>query len=73
MRKSLRYGALGAFFLGLCVAFCLEYFDSHVKTPEQIKAELGIPFLGLVPLVPKQDVIGPLVRADVASDQAEKL
>lgn len=50
VRKNLRYGALGAMFLGLCVAFCLEYFDSHVKTPGQIKTELGLPFLGLVPL-----------------------
>lgn len=70
VRKNLRYGALGAFFLGLCVAFCLEYFDSHVKTPEQIKTELGLPFLGLVPLVPKQGVTGPLVSAEVASDHS---
>jgi succinoglycan biosynthesis transport protein ExoP len=65
VRKNLRYGALGAFFLGLCVAFCLEYFDSHVKTPEQIKTELGLPFLGLVPLVTSRpDVAAPLVRSD---------
>lgn len=50
VRKNLRYGGLGALFLALCVAFCLEYFDSRVKTPEQIKTELGLPFLGLVPL-----------------------
>lgn len=70
VRKNLRYGALGAFFLGLCVAFCLEYFDSHVKTPEQIKTELGLPFLGLVPLVPKQELPGPLVQADSASSRS---
>ena len=71
VRKNLRYGALGAFFLGLCVAFCLEYFDSHVKTPEQIKTELGLPFLGLVPLVNAREVVGsPLVQADSASERA---
>ena len=71
VRKNLRYGALGAFFLGLCVAFCLEYFDSHVKTPEQIKTELGLPFLGLVPLVNAREVVGsPLVQADVTSERA---
>jgi succinoglycan biosynthesis transport protein ExoP len=71
VRKNLRYGALGAFFLGLCVAFCLEYFDSHVKTPEQIKIELGLPFLGLVPLVNAREVVGsPLVQADIASERA---
>jgi succinoglycan biosynthesis transport protein ExoP len=71
VRKNLRYGALGAFFLALCVAFCLEYFDSHVKTPEQIKTELGLPFLGLVPLVNAREVVGsPLVQADSASERA---
>jgi polysaccharide biosynthesis transport protein len=71
VRKNLRYGALGAFFLGLCIAFCLEYFDSHVKTPEQIKTELGLPFLGLVPLVNAREVVGsPLVQADSASERA---
>jgi polysaccharide biosynthesis transport protein len=70
VRKNLRYGGLGAFFLGLCVAFCLEYFDSHVKTPEQIKTELGLPFLGLVPLVDWPTLPGPLIKADTASEQS---
>ena len=55
---------LGGVLPRLCVAFCLEYFDSHVKTPEQIKTELGLPFLGLVPLVNAREVVGsPLVQA----------
>ncbi len=74
LRKNLRYGALGAFFLGLCVAFCLEYFDSRVKTPEQIKTELGLPFLGLVPLTsshagekPGESTPPILIQAQVTS------
>ncbi len=76
LRKNLRYGALGAFFLGLCIAFCLEYFDSRVKTPEQIKTELGLPFLGIVPLTSSntsetasagESTAPPLVQAQVKS------
>jgi capsular exopolysaccharide synthesis family protein len=72
VRKNLRYGGLGAFFLGLCLAFCLEYFDSHVKTPEQIKTELGLPFLGLVPLIssPTKSPT-PLVRVEGTSDRSD--
>jgi capsular exopolysaccharide synthesis family protein len=77
VRKDLRYGALGAFFLGLCVAFCLEYFDSRVKTPDQIKVELGLPFLGLVPLTspaatkgkaPRGTPSPPLIMTGTAAD-----
>jgi polysaccharide biosynthesis transport protein len=70
VRRNLRYGAIGALFLGLCIAFCLEYFDSHVKTPEQIKTELGLPFLGLVPLVVISDrAPAPLVGSMNGSDE----
>jgi polysaccharide biosynthesis transport protein len=78
VRKNLRYGALGAFFLGLCVAFCLEYFDSRVKTPDQIKIELGLPFLGLVPLTSlgtlkekgsRGSAAPPLIMTGTASDE----
>lgn len=70
VRRNLRYGALGALFLGLCVAFCLEYFDSRVKTPEQIKTELGLPFLGLVPLTgARQPASAPLILSANLADQ----
>ena len=40
-------GALGAIALGLF----MEYLDHSVKSPDEIKNYLGIPFLGLVPSV----------------------
>ncbi len=43
--------ALGGCFLALGLAFGFEYFDSRIKSPEEIKTHLGLPFLGLVPSV----------------------
>jgi capsular exopolysaccharide synthesis family protein len=44
-----------AMFTGLVLAFGLvfafEYFDSRIKSPDEIKAHLNLPFLGLVPSV----------------------
>lgn len=51
IRRDLRYGVLGGLLLALCVAFLLEHLDGYIKTPRQIKSDLGLPFLGLLPLV----------------------
>ena len=45
-----------AIFMGLVLAIGLvlgfEYFDSRIKSPDEIKTHLGLPFLGLVPSIP---------------------
>lgn len=38
--------------LGFGVAMGLEYFDNTIKTPDQMEALLGIPVLGLIPVLP---------------------
>ena len=40
------------FLLAFGLAFGLEYLDSRIKTPDDIKAHLRVPFLGLVPAIP---------------------
>jgi capsular exopolysaccharide synthesis family protein len=40
-------GALGA----MALAFFLEYLDNKIKSPEEIKNTLGIPFIGMIPNV----------------------
>lgn len=46
-------------FMGLLLAFGLvfgfEYFDSRIKSPDEIKTHLGLSFLGLVPAVAQKD------------------
>jgi len=38
-------------FLAFGIAFVREYLDTSLKTKEQVEDELGIPFLGIIPLV----------------------
>ncbi|MCX5480096.1 polysaccharide biosynthesis tyrosine autokinase [Kaistia geumhonensis] len=38
--------------LGLGAAFGLEFFDNTIKTPDQMESILGIPVLGLIPVLP---------------------
>jgi capsular exopolysaccharide synthesis family protein len=38
---------------GVALAFFFEYLDDTVKTPEDIKDILGLPFLGLIPVISK--------------------
>jgi capsular polysaccharide biosynthesis protein len=44
-----------AFILGLMIftalAFVLEYFDYTIKTPEDVTEQLGLPSLGVIPLI----------------------
>lgn len=43
--------AVVGLFLGVGLAFAREYLDNTVKGQEDVEGELGIPFLGLIPLV----------------------
>jgi capsular exopolysaccharide synthesis family protein len=51
--------------LGCGVAFGLtfgfEYLDSRIKTPDELKAHLGLAFLGLVPVVPDKPKDGEVL------------
>ncbi len=49
-RRDLTLAALGGLTMGLLLAFGVEYFDSRIKSPEEIKTHLGLPFLGIIPL-----------------------
>ena len=40
---------LGGLTLSLGVVFFFEYMDNRIKTPDELKAQLGLPYLGMVP------------------------
>jgi succinoglycan biosynthesis transport protein ExoP len=65
--RDLLVAAVGGMFLAVGLAFGSEYFDSRIKSPEEIKNHLGLPFLGLVPAVVTSAEGGevPLLQADV--------
>ncbi|MFN8060146.1 MAG: polysaccharide biosynthesis tyrosine autokinase [Vicinamibacterales bacterium] len=52
--------------LALVTAFGLERFDSRIKSPAEIPAQLGLPYLGLVPEIPAEALLdgrSPLVNS----------
>ncbi|HVT47800.1 MAG TPA: polysaccharide biosynthesis tyrosine autokinase [Vicinamibacterales bacterium] len=53
--RDLVIAGAGGLALGLFLAFGFEYFDSRIKSPEEIKTHLGLPFLGMIPTVAGAD------------------
>jgi len=58
------------FALAVAVAFGLDYMNDTIKTPEDVKRRLKLPFLGLVPSVP-DDKHPVLASAHVPHDFGE--
>jgi polysaccharide biosynthesis transport protein len=64
--------------IGLMLAFGLvlgfEYFDSRIKSPDEIKTHLGLPFLGLVPSLPAKGNESTLISSvDTPAHFAESI
>lgn len=56
---NLSLALFGGSLLGIGLAFFFEYLDSRIKQPDEIKMQLGLPFLGMVPLFNPKDTTGP--------------
>jgi succinoglycan biosynthesis transport protein ExoP len=58
----------GLIFLGILIAFLLDYLDSTFKSPEDIERKLDRPLLGVIPLLDslrsRPDALGQLVTHD---------
>jgi len=46
-------------FLGVLLAFLLEYLENTFRTPEDIEQKLGLPLLGVLPLLPPDTIHSP--------------
>jgi len=46
---NLVIGIIGGAFIGLLLAFLMEFLDQTIKTSEDLEKKLGLPFLGFVP------------------------
>lgn len=56
------------------LVFVLDYFDDRIKTPDELQAYLGIPFIGLLPTVEDGSRDGsPIIIRDVPADFAEAI
>jgi len=56
---NLLMALFGGAFLGIGLAFFFEYLDSRIKQPDEIKTQLGLPFLGMIPAFVAKDTTGP--------------
>lgn len=56
---NLLLALLGGSLLGIGLAFFFEYLDSSIRLPDQLKTQLGLPFLGMIPLFNPKDATGP--------------
>jgi succinoglycan biosynthesis transport protein ExoP len=65
-RLNLMAGAGAGLLLAVLVAVFFEYVDSRIKTPEEIKGYLGLPHLGMLPLMSKPADGVKYVRLDSA-------
>jgi capsular exopolysaccharide synthesis family protein len=71
-RNNLILGLLGGLLLGVGLAFLFEQVDGRIKSPEEIKAYLGLPCLAILPaLKPRPEYPDPLVSGDVPHVFAE--
>ncbi|HXH06605.1 MAG TPA: polysaccharide biosynthesis tyrosine autokinase [Vicinamibacterales bacterium] len=72
---NLLIGGFLGLMLGVGVAFFFEHLDNRIKSPEEIKTALGLPFFGFVPLVSPEEYRGaaPLLLDSVPPRFSEAL
>ena len=73
--RDLLVAVTGGLFVACLLAFTFEYFDSRIKVPEEIKAHLNLPFLGMIPVFddPNRNGEAPLLHADAPAAFAEAI
>ncbi|MEO6212379.1 MAG: polysaccharide biosynthesis tyrosine autokinase, partial [Vicinamibacterales bacterium] len=71
VRSDMTFAFVAGLVLAIGLAFGFEYLDNRIKTPQELKAQLGIPFLGMVPLVAVDKQPNPLIDNGVPQSFAE--
>lgn len=73
-QRNFLFSLIGGLFGGLLLAWMSERFDDSVQSPEDVKEGLGLPFLGIVPLIRKlpQGSIVPAI-SDARNGLADSL
>ena len=57
--------------LAVGLAFFFEYLDNTIKSPEEVKQHLGLPFLGMVPALFDNAIENPLINNGVPPSFSE--
>ncbi|MEP6915547.1 MAG: polysaccharide biosynthesis tyrosine autokinase, partial [Acidobacteriota bacterium] len=70
-RNNLLLALVGGAAMACGLALFFEYLDNRLKSPEEIKQYLGLPFLGMVPALFDKGIINPLISGKVPNNFAE--
>jgi capsular exopolysaccharide synthesis family protein len=75
VKRDLMVAAFGGCLLAFALAFGFEYIDSRIKTPDEVKAYLSMPCLGMVPVVPIKNQHGetPLLNGEATAAFSEAI
>lgn len=68
---NLLLALLGGAALAIGFAFFFEHLDNSIKTPDEVKQHLGLPFLGMVPALFDKNVENPLINGAVPTNFSE--
>jgi succinoglycan biosynthesis transport protein ExoP len=52
-RRNLMMASAASLLLSLVLAFGVHYFDGRLRSPEDVRTHLGLPYLGMVPKLPR--------------------
>jgi capsular exopolysaccharide synthesis family protein len=73
--RDLMVAMMGGLMLAFGLVFVFEYFDSRIKTPDELKNHLQLPFLGMIPAFSGIDHGGeaPLLHSDAPPAFSESI
>lgn len=73
VRGDMTFAFVAGLVFAIALAFGFEYLDNRIKTPQELKATLAIPFLGMVPSLAhdKHSQANPLLNNGVPQNFAE--
>ncbi|CAN5887298.1 polysaccharide biosynthesis tyrosine autokinase [soil metagenome] len=71
LRSDMTFAFVAGLVLAIGLAFGFEYLDNRIKTPQELKAHLHVPFLGMVPVVPVDKDPNPLLDKNVPQNFSE--
>lgn len=69
--RDLTMAAMSGAVLALGLVFLFEYLDNRIKSPQELRAQLNVPFLGMVPSVDVK--AGALIHDGVPPNFAEAI
>jgi len=70
-RNNLLLALFGGAVFGIGLAFFFEYVDNRIKSPDEVKQHLGLPFLGMVPALFDKTIENPLINNGVPGNFSE--